>query len=238
MFLSVLHWGMRVMKITALSGKAMVARQRTRAFLPLPACSAAVLAAALLCLALAVPSAQARSVQWIWKNEHGVKVYSDMPPPAHISGKNILKSPHRAVVQRRRAAANTGPVGLVDAKVARGEVQAAPDGTGTEAGAAGKKQGGAQESELDKKVARKREQEEATKKAEAKKQQAREAQEERERREKQEQNCRRIDESRRNLTSGARVSTTDAKGERRFLSEQEIQGRLDRLDDAAQANDC
>lgn len=216
----------------------MAWQQRGRSLRQLRVRPVAVFVGALLCLALAAQTVQARSVQWIWKNERGAKVYSDMPPPAHISGKNILKSPHRAVVQRRRAAANTGPVGLVDAKVARGEVQAASDGAGAEKGVAGKNQEGAQESELDKKVARKREQEEAAKKAEEKQQQAREAQQERERREKQEQNCRRIDESRRNLSSGARVSTTDAKGERRFLSEQEIQGRLDRLDEAAQANDC
>lgn len=226
------------MKITALSGNTMAWQQRGRSLRRLRVRPVAVFVGALLCLALAAQAVQARSVQWIWKNEHGVKVYSDMPPPAHISGKNILKSPHRAVVQRRRAAADTGPVGLVDAKVARGEVQAASDGAGAKDSADGKTKEVALESELDKKVALKREQEEAAKKAKAKQEQAREEQEERERREKQEQNCRRIEESRRNLSSGARVSTTDAKGERRFLSEQEIQGRLDRLDDAAQANDC
>lgn len=226
------------MKIEALSDNVMVWQQRDRSLPFLRACVAA-LTVVLLCLALTAQTAHARSVQWIWKNEQGVKVYSDMPPPAHISGRNILKSPHRAVVQRRaRAVANSGPVGLVDAKVARGEAQSEADEAGAKDSADGKTKEVALESELDKKVALKREQEEAAKKAKAKQEQARLEQEERERREKQEQNCRRIEESRRNLSSGARVSTTDAKGERRFLSEQEIQGRLDRLDEAAQANDC
>lgn len=201
-----------------------------------------VISGALLCLLLSVQTADARAVQWVWKNAQGVKVYSDMPPPAHIPKKNVLKSPHREVV-KRQARASTGPVGLVDAKVARGETDAAtanaPDAT---AGADGSQTKGVPtkgaESALDRKVAEKRKKAEAEKKAKAEKEKAEQEKQENERLAKQEENCRRIAESRRNLTSGSRVTTTDEKGERKFLSEQDIQNRLDRLDAAAQSNEC
>lgn len=183
----------------------------------------AVLSGALLCLLLATQTVNAKSVQWVWKNAQGVKVYSDLPPPADIPKKNILKSPHREVVKRKARAAS-GPVGLVDAQTARGKTDAAV----SEAG----------QSELDKKVEEKRKQEEAKKKAEEKQEQARQEQQERERLAKQQANCQRIAESRRNLNSGVRISTTDENGEKKFLSEQEIQSRLDRLDAAAKSNDC
>lgn len=194
-------------------------------------CLSVVVAGAMLCTQV-----QAAGAQWIWKNAKGSKVYSDTPPPASVPKSRIIKSPRQAAAasqKRRRTLANK-PVGLVDAKVARGEM----DDASVEAkgdGADSKKEGKDSMSELDKKVEAKRKKKEA---AQKEKEQAEEEKLAQERRAQQEKNCKRIAQAKRNLTSGSRISAVGEDGQKRFLSEDEVQSRMEQLAEAEESNEC
>lgn len=194
-------------------------------------CLPAVVACTLLCTQV-----QAAGAQWVWKNAKGSKVYSDTPPPASVPKSRIIKSPRQAAVagQKRRSKLANKPVGLVDAKVARGEVEDAStevEGSNEK----GEKTAKNSMSELDKKLEAKRKKKEAKEKAQK---QAEEEKIAEERRARQEKNCKRIEQAKRNLRSGSRISAVGEDGEKRYLSQDEVQSRLEQLAEAEESNEC
>jgi hypothetical protein len=128
--------------------------------------------------------------QYVWLDEHGVKQFSDIAPPANVPQNRILKQPHRATETTAGSAAAADAT-ADDAASSKGPMTAA------ELNAAYNK--------------RKQDEAEKAKKAEAEtKKQAAKA-----------DNCARATNYLTTLNSGVRVSTTDANGQRSYLSDDE-----------------
>jgi hypothetical protein len=134
--------------------------------------------------------------QWQWLDKDGRKVYSDRSPPADIQEKNILKRPPGA-----RVAAPPTP---------SEDAAAAP--TASAAPAAKNNPGALKLSGKDPQLEAKRkqadEEEAAKKKAEEEKVAAAKA-----------DNCERAKKALSSLQSGARMTTTNAKGEREIMDD-------------------
>jgi len=58
---------------------------------------------ALLVAGLLASSAVLAQAKYVWIDEHGVKQFSDTPPPGNIPEKNIIKQPHRTAPQSNAA---------------------------------------------------------------------------------------------------------------------------------------
>jgi len=130
--------------------------------------------------------------QWQWRDASGNRVFSDTPPPPHISDKQILRRP--AGTPAPTAVATPSP--------------AAPGGAAAPAAAAPGKAPAAKPTELDDKI----------KQAE---EQKRKAEEQRVAKAKAE-NCQRARQAQSMLDSGQRISRANAQGERVFLDEKAI----------------
>lgn len=191
---------------------------------------------AVVALAALAGSVSAAGAQWVWKNEKGRKVFSDMPPPSSVPQSRIIKSPVRngADMMQRHQKRKNQVTGLVDAKELRGAQGAeGTDAEGVDENASA--EGGEPMSDLDKRVAEK---EKKAKDEELKKEEAARKKEMAERKARQKENCSRIAEAKRSLTAGTRLTVTDENGERRFLNESDINKRLDRLKKAERQNKC
>lgn len=130
--------------------------------------------------------------QWQWIDKDGRKVYSDRSPPADIQEKNILKRPAGA---RMVAVPVTTEEPATDAKPKTSTNANAPKISGKDA-----------QLEAKKKLAD--DEEAAKKKAEEEKIAAARA-----------ENCERAKKGVANLQSGARLSMTNAKGEREVMDD-------------------
>jgi hypothetical protein len=126
--------------------------------------------------------------QYVWLDDHGVKQYSDTPPPTNVPQNRILKQPH--------ATANYSSTPKDDDKASDASADKAPP---TQA-----------DKEADYK---KRHEEQAAKQ--------KKADDEAKRTQQNADNCARAKSYAENLQSGARIQTTDANGQRGFLSDDE-----------------
>jgi hypothetical protein len=152
--------------------------------------------------------------QWQWLDKDGRKVYSDRSPPADIQEKNILKRPPGAKI-----AAQPVPSEDAAAAPAAGSAPAAKNNPG-----ALKLSGKDPQLEAKKKQAE--EEEVARKKAEDEKVAAAKA-----------ENCNRAKKAMTGLQSGARMTTTNAKGEPEIMDDAAKAAEIKRLQAFADS-DC
>jgi Domain of unknown function (DUF4124) len=143
-----------------------------------------------LCLLLAMSAAQA---QWGWK-EGGRTVFSDQPPPQGISDKDIIRRPANS---RPATTAAAAPVT---------ESTASTTTTGTASAAAPKLP--SKDAELEKRKNEAKAKEAAAKKADEEKVAAA-----------KKDNCERAKRAKASFDSGARIGTTNAKGEREIMGD-------------------
>lgn len=141
------------------------------------------------------------AAQWQWIDKDGRKVFSDRAPPADIPAKNILKQPAAAPAAPAAAAA-ANPAAAAEAATAQAAAPAAPK----PAANAPKLSGKDKELEDKKKAAEAAEAEK--KKAEAEKVAKAKA-----------ENCARAKKAKATFDSGARIATTNAKGEREIMDD-------------------
>ena len=168
-------------------------------------------------LALALPVAAA--AQWQWLDKDGRKVFSDQAPPSDIPAKNILKQPPG------RAAAAPAPT-IGDAVPA-----ANPDAGKTAAATPPKPTASAPRlSGKDKELEEKKKQAEAAEAAKKKTDQERVAKIRAE-------NCERAKKAKASLDSGVRIATTNAKGERDYMTDAARAAESKRLGEIA-ASEC
>jgi type IV secretory pathway VirB10-like protein len=148
--------------------------------------------------------------QFIWLDEKGVKQYSDMPPPASVPSKRILKAPGQHLARgagSQEAGNDTSDDAATDAKAA----PAAPPTIAEQDAAYQKRK--AEQAEKNKKAAQEAKQ--ASDKAE---------------------NCARARANQRTLDSGTRIAQTDANGQRSYMNDD--QRAKQNADNRAVLNDC
>lgn len=137
------------------------------------------------------------AAQWQWIDKDGRKVFSDRAPPADVPAKNILKQP----VAAAPAAAAAAP--------AQAETAAAPaTATATPKPAANAPKLSGKDKELEDKKKAAEAAEAEKKKAEAEKVAKAKA-----------ENCARAKKAKATFDSGARIATTNAKGEREIMDD-------------------
>ncbi len=146
--------------------------------------------------------------QWQWLDKDGRKVFSDRAPPQDIPEGKILKQPR--FVPAARPASTSEDVAPAAAAPAAATPASAPAASG-------------KDKELEKKKAQAEAEEAAKKKAQEEKQAAARA-----------DNCKRAQQAKAGLDSGAPMKQTNAQGERVFLDEagrnaesKRIQGIID-----------
>lgn len=122
--------------------------------------------------------------QYVWLDDHGVKQFSDAPPPASVPQEHILKQPHRSAA----AATDSAP-----ANDAKSDNSASP--TTAEKNAEFAKR---QKEKADKE---KKAEQDATLKAQMA------------------EDCTRANSYLNSLKSGMRITTTNDKGERSYISD-------------------
>jgi hypothetical protein len=177
----------------------------------------ALLKTASLALALGLSLVTIAHAQWGWTDKTGRRIFSDQGPTSDVPEKNIFKRPAGS---KAPAIANAPePQATAGATTADGTATAA------KSGASAPKLTG-KDAELEKKKKELEATEAAKKKAEADKIAAQKA-----------DNCDRIKKSKANLTSGTRIATTNAKGEREIMGDAERAAEIKRLDDLA-ATEC
>ena len=158
------------------------------------------------------------SAQWQWIDKDGRKVFSDRSPPPDILDKNILKQP--AGSKRPPAAP------AMEASVAAATDNAAAASPAKAASSANAPRLSGKDAQLEAKKKQAEEEEAARKKAEDEKiAQAKAA------------NCERAKRALTAFDSGARISTTNAKGEREIMDDKARAAETKRLQDIA-ASDC
>lgn len=179
----------------------------------------ALLKTASLILALGLGVVTIAHAQWGWTDKSGRRIFSDQGPTSDVPEKNIFKRP-------------AGSKAPAIANAPEPQATAAADGTAAAAGAAPAKPGASapkltgKDAELEKKKKELEAAEAAKKKTEADKVAAQKA-----------DNCDRIKKSKANLSSGTRIATTNAKGEREIMGDAERAAEIKRLDDLA-ATEC
>ncbi|AIY42563.1 putative transmembrane protein [Collimonas arenae] len=162
-------------------------------------------AATLVLLSLATSAL----AQFVWLDEKGVKQYSDMPPPASVPTKRILKTPGQSLPRGVAEASDSATDGAQDAKAA--PAQAAPPTIAEQDAAYQKRK--AEQAEKNKKAAQ--EAKLASDKAE---------------------NCARARANQRTLDSGTRIAQTDANGQRSYMNDD--QRAKQNADNRQVLNDC
>ena len=156
--------------------------------------------------------------QWQWIDKDGHKVFSDRSPPPEVNEKDILRRPTGnirsaiATAPSGPASVNTAtkPLGAASSAVAKAS---APRLTGKDA-------------ELEAKKKQAEEQDAAQRKAEEEKVNKAKA-----------DNCERAKKTVAGFDSGARIATTNAKGEREFMDDKTRASELKRLKETV-ASDC
>lgn len=180
-------------------------------------------------LIAAVLSACSCSVfaQWQWVDESGRKVFSDRPPPSHISPQQVLKQPAGTPTATQRvvypSAAITTPAAPATAAPAQADKEAQAAAKAQEQAHREQAQQDAENAAQDKAL------EEAKRKAEEaeqKKQQAKVRQD----------NCARARAAQLTLESGMRLAHINEKGERGFMTEQQRQADVQRAQKAIKDN--
>lgn len=161
------------------------------------------------CLLAAAALAQA---QWAWKGSDGRMVFSDQAPPQGVADKDITRRPAGS---RAAAPAN----GLTDPSA----TNTAANNTSTTATAP---KLSAKDPELEKRKKEALAKEAAAKKADEEKNAAA-----------RKDNCERAKRAKTSVDSGVRLTTTDAKGEREFVSEAKRAEEAKRLQSII-ASDC
>lgn len=150
-------------------------------------------------LALALPVAAA--AQWQWIDKDGRKVFSDQAPPSDIPARNILKQPPgRAAAAPAPAPADTAPAAAADA--ARPTAGATPKPAANAPRLSGK------DKDLEAKIKQTEAAEAAKKKADDERIAKTRA-----------ENCERAKKAKASLDSGNRIATTNAKGERDYMTD-------------------
>jgi Domain of unknown function (DUF4124) len=177
----------------------------------------ALLKTASLVLALGLSVVTIAHAQWGWTDKSGRRIFSDQGPTSDVPEKNIFKRPAGS---KAPAIANAP-----EPQAAAGATTADGTATAAKSGASAPKLTG-KDAELEKKKKELEATEAAKKKAEADKIAAQKA-----------DNCDRIKKSKANLTSGTRIATTNAKGEREIMGDAERAAEIKRLDDLA-ATEC
>ena len=170
----------------------------------------------LAALSLAAMTALA---QWQWLDKDGRKVFSDQAPPSDIPAKNILKQPPgRAAAAPAPTIGDAVPAANTDA----GKTAAAtpPKPTASAPRLSGK----------DKELEEKKKQAEAAEAAKKKADQERVAKIRAE-------NCERAKKAKASLDSGVRIATTNAKGERDYMTDAARAAESKRLGEIA-ASEC
>ena len=157
-----------------------------------------VLAIGFSLLALTVTTA---SAQWQWIEKDGRKIFSDRPPPAEITDKNILKRPSGAV---RAAAA----VATTTEAATAGKPALAASGAAAKTSAASAPKLSGKDAELEAKKKKADEEDAAKKKAEEEKAAKAKA-----------ENCERAKTGLATLQSGVRMSAVNAQGEREVFDD-------------------
>jgi type IV secretory pathway VirB10-like protein len=159
----------------------------------------------LTCFVLFVAACQFSTsafAQYVWLDDHGVKQYSDAAPPANVPQNRILKQPHPT-------APNYSSATKEDEKPADASADNTPKGPQTQA---------------EKETEYKKRHEEQLAKQKKADEDAKKAQEKAD-------NCARAKSYYEGLQSGIRIQSTDANGERTYLSDE------DRAKEAARAQD-
>lgn len=141
------------------------------------------------------------AAQWQWVGKDGRKVFSDRPPPADIQDKDILKQPGgrgraKAPVAATEPTEGAAPIAATAAPAAKAKADPnTPKISGKDA-------------ELETKKKKLEEEEAAKKKAEDEKMAKARA-----------DNCERTKKAMVTIQSGARISTTNTKGEREIMDD-------------------
>ena len=171
--------------------------------------------------------------QWQWVDDTGRKVFSDRPPPAHISPKQILKQPPGAkALDNNTAVLYPSADNLSEASsVAMAKAQAEKDAKAATEQAQLKEQQAhdkaqAQEDEEDKAL------EEAQKKAQEAEHKQQAAQQAKARKD----NCQRAQAAQKSLQSGALQAYVNEKGERGIMTEPVRTAELQRAQKAIKDN--
>ncbi len=176
-----------------------------------------ILKMACLCAALGMGLATTAYAQWGWTDKDGRRIFSDQGPSSEVPDKSIFKRPGGAKAQ----------AGAV-AKATESEAGAPlPAGTAsaTKASASAAKPTG-KDTELEKKKKEAEAAEAAKKKAEADKFASQQA-----------ENCERAKKAKATYSSGIRIATTNAKGEREIMSDTDRAAESKRIDGIV-ASDC
>lgn len=168
-------------------------------------------------LALALPVAAA--AQWQWIDKDGRKVFSDQAPPSDIPAKNILKQP------AARAGAATAPTPGDAAQAAAADPAKSAAAAPKPAASAAPRLSG-----KDKELEEKKKQAEAAEAAKKKAEEERLAKT-------RADNCERAKRAKASLDSGIRIATTNAKGERDFMSDAARAAESKRVSDIM-ASEC
>ncbi len=147
--------------------------------------------------------------QWAWKGNDGRMVFSDQPPPAGVADKDISRRPPGS----RASIAAAEPV-----------ISSASTGVTSTTATAPKPSG--KDPELEKRKKEAQAKEATAKKAEEEKVSAAKS-----------DNCERAKRAKASFDSGARVATTNAKGEREIMSEAQRAEETKRLQGII-ASDC
>lgn len=165
--------------------------------------------------------------QWQWTDETGRKVFSDRPPPAHISPQQILKQPSHSTSASERvvypSAANTTIPAPTAAPVEQVPTPAVKAVTPEQA---------AQAKQATENEAKDKALEDAKRKAEEAEQKKQAAQQAKARQE----NCQRARVAQASLQSGGLLATVNAKGERSFMTEEQRKADLQRAQQAIKNN--
>ena len=171
--------------------------------------------------------------QWQWVDDTGRKVFSDRPPPAHISPKQILQQPAGARVIERNAPvlypsadnlSESASVTLAKAQAEK-EAKAAAEQAQRQAQQAQDK---AQSDE----AAKDKAQEEAQQKAQEAERKQQEAQQAKARKD----NCQRAQTAQKSLQSGGLQAYVNEKGERGIMTEPVRNAELQRAQKAIKDN--
>lgn len=172
--------------------------------------------------------------QWQWVDDSGRKVFSDRPPPAHISPQKILKQPKTA-----RSSAPAAPVlyptttEVLTPEAAAAQAKAAKEAEQTRAAQQSQERAQTEQAKAEQEeAAHDKALEDAKKKAEAEEAKKLEAQKAATRKD----NCARARAAQLTLESGMRLAHVNEKGERGFLSEAQRQADLQRAQKAIKDN--
>lgn len=154
--------------------------------------------------------------QWSWRDSNGSRIFSDQPPPASVPEKDILKRPAGA-----RPAANNAPAPAPDNTAGNASVPSTSTATTATAPKIATK-----DAELEKRKKDAQAKEAAAKKAEEEKVAAN-----------KKDNCERAKRAKASFDSGARIATTNAKGEREIMGDAQRAAESTRLQEVI-SRDC